>query len=200
MRKRILCIGDSNTWGYDPRSYFGSQYPSEVRWTGLLERSGLQVINCGENGMTIPCETYFPLRERLSRSRLPADVVTVMLGTNDLLEGSEAEETTERMKRFLICVTSAAPAARALLIAPPILKRGTWVQSEKQIENSVKLAVLYRDLAAETGVSCRLRQESPDIQSGKARETGCRGCLAGSSRRCVQEQCQGFVDAYPLYY
>ena len=153
MRKRILCIGDSNTWGYDPRSYFGSQYPSEVRWTGLLERSGLQVINCGENGMTIPCETYFPLWERLIRSRLPADVVTVMLGTNDLLEGSEAEETTERMKRFLICVTSAAPAARALLIAPPILKRGTWVQSEKQIENSVKLAVLYRDLAAETGVS-----------------------------------------------
>ena len=153
MRKRILCIGDSNTWGYDPRSYFGSQYPSEVRWTGLLERSGMQVLNCGENGMTIPGEAHFPIMERLIRSRLLADVVTVMLGTNDLLEGSEAEETTERMKRFLICVTSAAPAARALLIAPPILKKGTWVQSEKQIENSVKLAVLYRDLAAETGVS-----------------------------------------------
>ena len=153
MRKRILCIGDSNTWGYDPRSYFGSRYPSEVRWTGLLERSGMQVLNCGENGMTIPGEAHFPIMERLIRSRLPADVVTVMLGTNDLLEGSEAEETTERMKRFLICVTSAAPAARALLIAPPILKKGTWVQSEKQIENSVKLAVLYRDLAAETGVS-----------------------------------------------
>ena len=153
MRKRILCIGDSNTWGYDPRSYFGSQYPSEVRWTGLLERSGMQVINCGENGMTIPGEAHFPIMERLIRSRLLADVVTVMLGTNDILEGVETEEIAERMKHFLPCVTSAAPDAHPLLIASPVLEEGTWVQSEKQIENSVKLAVLYRDLAAETGVS-----------------------------------------------
>ena len=27
--KRILCFGDSNTYGYDPRSYFGSQYPAQ---------------------------------------------------------------------------------------------------------------------------------------------------------------------------
>ena len=152
MRKRILCIGDSNTWGYDPRSYFGSQYPSEVRWTGLLEWSGMQVINCGENGMTIPGEAHFPILERLIRSRLPADVVTVMLGTNDLLEGLETQKIAERMKCFLHCVTETAPDAGALLIAPPVLKKGTWVQSERQIENSVKLAVLYRDLADETGV------------------------------------------------
>ena len=152
MRKRILCIGDSNTWGYDPRSFFGSQYLSEVRWTGLLERSGMQVINCGENGMTIPGEAHFPIMERLICSRLPADVITVMLGTNDILEEAETEEIAERMRCFLSCVTSAAPDAHALLIAPPVLKKGTWVQSEKQIENSVKLAVLYRDLADETGV------------------------------------------------
>ena len=152
IRKRILCIGDSNTWGYDPRSYFGSRYPSEVRWTGLLERSGMQVLNCGENGMTIPGEAHFPIMERLIRSRLLADVVTVMLGTNDILEGVETQKIAERMKFFLHCVTETAPDAGALLIAPPVLKKGTWVQSEKQIENSVKLAVLYRDLADETGV------------------------------------------------
>ena len=29
--KRILCFGDSNTYGYDPRSCFGPQYPVNVR-------------------------------------------------------------------------------------------------------------------------------------------------------------------------
>ena len=28
---KILCIGDSNTYGYDPRSYLGDRYPAEVR-------------------------------------------------------------------------------------------------------------------------------------------------------------------------
>ena len=29
--KRILCIGDSNTFAHDPRSYGGDRYPREVR-------------------------------------------------------------------------------------------------------------------------------------------------------------------------
>ena len=36
MGKRILCLGDSNTYGYDPRSYVGGRYPETVRWTGRL--------------------------------------------------------------------------------------------------------------------------------------------------------------------
>ncbi|MBO6016690.1 MAG: hypothetical protein J6P42_01525, partial [Oscillospiraceae bacterium] len=117
MLKRILCIGDSNTWGYDPRSYFGSQYPADVRWTGLLEQAGLQVINCGENGMTIPREAYFPVMERLIRSKMPADVMTVMLGSNDLLEGAGAEETAERMRRFLRFLQETASEVCILLLA-----------------------------------------------------------------------------------
>ena len=33
-RRRVLCFGDSNTYGYDPRSFFGGRYPG--RWTDLL--------------------------------------------------------------------------------------------------------------------------------------------------------------------
>ena len=33
---KILCFGDSNTYGYDPRSYFGGQYPAQNRWVDLL--------------------------------------------------------------------------------------------------------------------------------------------------------------------
>lgn len=90
--KTILCYGDSNTWGYDPRTR--DRYPREVRWTGVLRGAlgeGYLVIEeglCGrttvwddpieghKNGHTylIPClETHRPL-----------DLVIILLGTNDL--------------------------------------------------------------------------------------------------------------------
>ena len=48
---RLLCFGDSNTYGYDPRSYAGDRYPPESRWTDLLaESSGWEVVNMGLNG------------------------------------------------------------------------------------------------------------------------------------------------------
>ena len=153
LKKRILCIGDSNTWGYDPRSYFGSQYPADVRWTGLLEQVGMQVFNCGENGLSIPGKAYYPVMEKLIQSRLPLDVVTVMLGSNDLLEGAASEETAERMKRFLPCISRAAPDARIILISPPVLKEGTWVQNQRLIEEASGLSALYREVAFRMGIA-----------------------------------------------
>lgn len=32
--KRILCFGDSNTWGHIPNPGKSDRYPSNVRWTG----------------------------------------------------------------------------------------------------------------------------------------------------------------------
>lgn len=34
--REILCYGDSNTYGYDPREPLGGRYPTAVRWTGRL--------------------------------------------------------------------------------------------------------------------------------------------------------------------
>ena len=33
---RVLCFGDSNTYGYDPRSYLGGRYDAGSRWMDLL--------------------------------------------------------------------------------------------------------------------------------------------------------------------
>ena len=33
---KVICYGDSNAYGYDPRSYFGSRY--EEPWPELLAR------------------------------------------------------------------------------------------------------------------------------------------------------------------
>ena len=50
---RLVCFGDSNTYGYDPRSFFGGRYPG--RWTDLLAaETGWEVVNLGQNGREIP--------------------------------------------------------------------------------------------------------------------------------------------------
>ena len=137
---KILCIGDSNTYGYDPRSYFGSRYPAEVRWTDRLE--GHDVINCGLNGMTVPRD-HGRSAERI-RSSAP-DLVTVMLGTNDLLSGLSAAEITGRMEAFL---DSLSAAGRPLmLISPPVLQHGEWVTDDCYVKESRKLGGMYRGLA-----------------------------------------------------
>ena len=32
----ILCFGDSNIYGYDPRGYFGGRYDADSRWVDIL--------------------------------------------------------------------------------------------------------------------------------------------------------------------
>ena len=151
MAKRIICIGDSNTWGYDPRSFGGGRYSEGVRWTSLLG-DAWQVENLGENGREIPVSD-FAVRVLLGQisARLPADGLCVMLGTNDLLCGASPAEAAERMRIFisdlLVC------GLPLLLVAPPLMQSGTWVESDALIRSSGQLAPLYRDLAALCGVS-----------------------------------------------
>lgn len=140
----IICLGDSNTWGYDPRSYFGDRYPKESRWVDILaEKTGWNVQNMGMNGMEIP--TY-PIN--LPREM---DRILIMLGTNDILQGRTAEAVAEKMARFLQMLS--LPKEKILLIAPPQLQRGEWVPDHTLIEESGKLAQQYRVLASIMGIA-----------------------------------------------
>ena len=141
---KILCIGDSNTYGYDPRSYFGDRYPAEVRWADNL--GDHEVINCGVNGMTIPTGHSGTVAQiRLN----DPDLVIVMLGTNDLCGGLSAEQITERMRRYLDQVLEAGKPV--LLISPPLLQFGEWVMDEEMIEESQELGSEYSELAGKKG-------------------------------------------------
>ena len=52
---RLVCFGDSNTRGYDPRSYLGSLYDRENRWVDILgDSTGCDVLNWGDNGREVP--------------------------------------------------------------------------------------------------------------------------------------------------
>ena len=91
MKKRILCFGDSNTYGYDPK---GGRYDEDTRWPMRLQQllgDGYTVIEEGFNGRTCvyddPIEggyksgaAYLP---PCLMSHAPLDAVILMLGTND---------------------------------------------------------------------------------------------------------------------
>ena len=155
MCRRLLCYGDSNTYGYDPRSYLGSRYPESVRWTGLLKASGLDVINEGENGRSIPSQDWEIETAAGMVRRSMAEVVVVMLGSNDLLHCSDlsAEICGKRMKKFLTVLLEKAQAdLKILLVTPPPMAAGTWVNDQRTLEESHRLAGYYEMVARLLGI------------------------------------------------
>lgn len=156
MRQKILCYGDSNTYGCDPRSYLGGRYPKAVRWTGELEAAGWEAVNQSENGRSIPrLDWEIEAVIRAVQAAEPG-VLTVMLGSNDLLQrpGLTAEVCGQRMERFLSALLAEAPAGlEVLLIAPPPMELGAWVPDPALIQESRRLADCYEELAKRLGVS-----------------------------------------------
>ena len=135
----VICYGDSNTFGYDPCDKFGEHY--KPRWTELLgDITGWNVGNEGVNGREVPDEPAFVSGD--------ADLFLVMLGTNDLLQLDTPEAAAERMETFL----SGIPAEKTVLIAPPAMVWGEWVQDQELIDDSVRLAALYEALADRLGI------------------------------------------------
>ena len=134
----IFCFGDSNTYGYDPRSYLGGRYPGGTFWTDILnENPYWHVTNGGMNGRTIP--------DGRTAALPGADLLVVMLGSNDLLCGYSPEDTAARMERFLAHAAPQYP--QTLLVAPPPMKRGEWVTEERLPADSARLAEEYRAVA-----------------------------------------------------
>lgn len=149
---RMLCYGDSNTYGYDPRGFFGDRYPKESRWVDILmQKPKWQIQNEGQNGREIPSRPFQYQRARELLTQGSPDIFAVMLGTNDLLRGFTAVETCSRMEAFLRYIQ--LKCGQLLLIAPPPMKRGTWVTEENLIAESMKLAREYQALAQKLGIA-----------------------------------------------
>ena len=140
---KVLCFGDSNTYGYDPHSRLGGRYEPDSRWVDLLaQKTGWSVVNLGQNGRSIPVRAMdFPA---------DTDRLILMLGTNDLLEGCTPARAAARMERFVQSLTLARQ--KILLVAPPPLAPGQWVADDGLIEASRALAGQYRALAERLGV------------------------------------------------
>lgn len=156
MMHKIICYGDSNTYG--ACGFVGGRHPADSRWTGILQSSGLyQVLNLGENGREIPSDRWelSELTDILHREK-PFDLLTVMLGTNDLLTmyRSGSTKVAVHMEQFLTELLHIQPSVittdQILLIAPPATALGNMAPANIKLDEAChELGKYYASLSEE---------------------------------------------------
>lgn len=161
---RVLCFGDSNTWGYVPDK--GTRYPKDVRWTGRLgETPGLDVIEEGLNGRTT-CfsDNIEPFRNGLDyaipclMSQFPLDIIVIMLGTNDskrrynVSAGEIRYGLEELVTKMQDLCRRSGESPRFLIVAPPPLHIGEDGEFDSASEAKVReLESQYEEMAGNFG-------------------------------------------------
>lgn len=160
---KILCFGDSNTWGYQANS--GKRFAKGQRWPGILARligNQVQVIENGLPGRTTYLsDNTFGFRSgiddlltELSQQR--PDWLIIMLGTNDLFPGFglNAAQVASKLEKLLIesqthCTQQHIPQPKMLIVAPPAINNsGSFAELFKGAEyQSQLLSTHYQRLA-----------------------------------------------------
>src|SRR3989344_5384775 len=126
---RILCYGDSNTWGYGGANK--NRYPANVRWTGLLQDKldeKYELIEEGLCGRTTDLDddsSTFVNKNGLSYlpacldSQSPLDLVILWLGTNDLKSkfNRSAQDIAQAIDHLI--ETTQTVTKKIILISPP---------------------------------------------------------------------------------
>jgi lysophospholipase L1-like esterase len=171
--KRILCFGDSLTWGWIPVAdgMPTERYAPSQRWTGVLAQrlgEGHTVIEEGLSARTTTAED--PTDARLNgsahlpaclASHLPLDLVVIMLGTNDTKAYFDRTPVDIALGMSVLVnqvltsgggVGTTYPAPEVLVVAPPPLAPmpHPWFQLifEGAQEKSARVAAAYGALAS----------------------------------------------------
>jgi lysophospholipase L1-like esterase len=178
--KRILCYGDSNTWGYDPAT--GERFAEDIRWPGVLGHelgSGFRVVEEALNGRTTvrddPVEEHKNGKDYLRpclESHQPLDLVIIALGVNDLkarffASASDVADGAGVLVR-IAQGSGAGPNGRppaVLLVAPPrVGKLAELAQMFTGAEEESKgFAHQYRRVAEKYG--CELLDAGEVVKS-----------------------------------
>ena len=112
----------------------------------LAAETGWVLGNWGANGRELPD----------AAPDIPADtdLLIVMLGTNDLLQGRSPEQAAERLERFLSGISLArGKLLKIPLFALPSRSPGEWVPGQMLIAASRTFAGCCRTLAGRWNVS-----------------------------------------------
>jgi lysophospholipase L1-like esterase len=171
MARTVLCYGDSLTWGYDAETI--GRHAFDNRWPSVLQKAlGSQalVIAEGLNGRTTAFDDHLADCDRngarvlptILQTHAPIDLVIILLGTNDMksvIAGS-AFAACQGIGRLVRLVRGHAwpfeyDVPEILIVAPPAITETGNVPFSAAFPNGVeesrKLATLYRDLADELG-------------------------------------------------
>lgn len=161
-KKKILCFGDSNTYGYIPSS--GKRYDKHTRWTGVLQelcKDDYEIIEAGCNNRTAFTDNpdgimqtgYKILPEYLKDK---PDIVILALGINDLQKFYNPCE--EKIKRGIENLIKLCSNTQVILIAPPKLSKDvlngafSFQFDETSIKKSCNIGKIYKKAALENNI------------------------------------------------
>ena len=157
--RKLVCYGDSNTYGYDPRDLMGMRYPTGTTWTELAQEAlgdRWLVINQGMSGRRLPeSEEEFRQIRGLMKNLNSHDRFVIMLGTNDILSSlnPDAAVAIRRMEQLLsYLVDGNAPECRIIVIAPPLIGKGLDPAGAYFTE-SLKMNIAFLVLAEKHGLT-----------------------------------------------
>ncbi|KAK3281547.1 hypothetical protein CYMTET_10667 [Cymbomonas tetramitiformis] len=130
---KIACLGDSITWGQGSSSIWTKSYPMLLKaslgkgyWVGNY---GLQSATCMRAG-DVP---YADSKEYKAAQAVLADIVIIMLGTNDAKVANWDEDMYREDLRLMINTALNAPATKSVFVAmpPPLYEDGKYgIQAE----------------------------------------------------------------------
>lgn len=161
--KKVLCFGDSNTYGFIPQS--GLRYDKNTRWTGVLQAlcgSDFSIIEAGCNNRTAFVDTpagaeqtgYKILPEYFTKDYF--DIVVLAIGINDLqlFFRPTLEEFEQGIEKLIKITKDLSPNAKIILVCPSKLdlagiKSGvfSFQFDEISVEKSYHLPQIYKKLA-----------------------------------------------------
>lgn len=184
--KRILCFGDSYTWGYIPSSNH-ERYPANIRWTGVLQDllgTDYEIIEEGLNSRTLYSDDLRPGKSGRNGSSYlipsldthdPIDLVILLLGTNELKDeyNSKENEIEDLIENHYVKVIINRKSQfsdkkpKLLLISPPkidLTKDYALKRYSKSKELNNKLPGIYEQIA--TKYNCLFLDASRVVKVG----------------------------------
>ena len=141
---KIVCYGDSNTYGWDPRFFSENRYKNP--WPELLaDATGWIVKNCGEPGRVVPFrEEQLEWFYNAVKKNDP-ELLVIMLGTNDLFYSLDptAEAIAGRMRTMVQYALRNKLSRKILLLSCPKVA----APEESYLSVLEDLSLRYREIA-----------------------------------------------------
>lgn len=163
--KKVLCFGDSNTYGYIPGS--GLRYDKNTRWTGVLQfLCGMEYKIIEEGCNNRMCFIDSPQGElytgyKFLPSRLNKDLYAVILalGANDAQKFFDVSKNDFKNGiETLIAITKAnSPQARIIVVSPSQVSNDVLTGpfafqfDETSIERTKWLGQIYEEASKKFG-------------------------------------------------
>lgn len=156
--KKILCFGDSNTYGYNPKN----AQRFENRWTNILSTllDDCEIVEAGGNNRTAFSKDIngicgIDILEKYLTEQY--DIIILAIGINDLQISYNCDLKTfeQGITKLVQTAKNLCPDAKIILVSPSIIKENILSSYFKilfdkiSIEKSYKIPPVYKEIAEE---------------------------------------------------